>query len=207
MSVGLLTADVAAPSDRLSLSPQEERVVEAALRCVARWGAAKTSLDDVARQAGLSRATVYRLFPGGRDGLLEVVAEVEIARFFAAVVERLEAAQDLEELLVTGMAEAGRRILEHDALQFLLAHEPEVVVPRLAFRQLDVVLRTAAIVVAPHLERWLPSEDALRAAEWITRLVLSYASTPAGDLSIGDEASVRRLVRAFVLPGLLQHVS
>ena len=207
MGVELLTARVAGSPSGLSLNPQEERVVDATLRCVARWGVAKTSLDDVAREAGLSRATVYRLFPGGRDGLLEVVANVEIARFFAAVVDRLEAADDLEDLLVAGMSEAGRRIVEHDALQFLLAHEPEVVVPKLAFRQLDGVLRTAAAIAAPYLERWMSPADALRAAEWVTRLVLSYASTPAGDISIGDEASVRRLVRAFVLPGLLQHVN
>ena len=189
------------------LGAQEARVVEATLRCITRWGVAKTSLDDVARQAGVSRATVYRLFPGGRDGLLEVVASSEIARFFGAVASRLAAADDLEELLVAGITEAGRRILDHEALQYLLAHEPEVVVPKLAFRELDAVLRTAADFAAPHLERWLPADEARRAAEWVTRLVLSYASTPADDVSIGDEASVRRLVRAYVLPGLLQHVN
>lgn len=184
-----------------------ERIIAATLRCISRWGVGKTSLDDVAREAGVSRATVYRLFPGGRDGLFEAVARHEIARFFAAVGTRLAAADDLEELLVAGMAEAGRRILDHEALQYLLAHEPELVVPKLAFRELDALLRTAAAFAAPYLERWLPADDARRAAEWVTRLVLSYASTPAGDVSIGEEASVRSLVRAFVLPGLLQHVT
>ncbi|MDQ3757030.1 MAG: TetR/AcrR family transcriptional regulator, partial [Actinomycetota bacterium] len=63
----------------------EQRVREAALRCIARWGMAKTTLDDVAREAGISRATVYRLFPGGKDGLMEAVARAEIACFFAGV--------------------------------------------------------------------------------------------------------------------------
>ena len=41
----------------LSLAPQEARLIDATLICLARWGVAKTTLDDVARQAGCSRAT------------------------------------------------------------------------------------------------------------------------------------------------------
>lgn len=206
MTVALVPA-VPGSAPAVPLGGQEARVVDAALRCIARWGVAKTALDDVAREAGLSRATVYRLFPGGRDGLLEAVARVEVARFFSAVAARLDQAGDLEELLVAGMTEAGRRILDHAALQFLLAHEPEIVVPKLAFRELDTVLRCAAAFAAPYLERWLAPDEARRAAEWVTRLVLSYASTPGEEMSIADEESVRRLVRAFVLPGLIQSVS
>ena len=36
--------------------------------CIARWGTAKTTLDDIAREAGCSRATIYRLFPGRQAG-------------------------------------------------------------------------------------------------------------------------------------------
>ena len=46
------------------LSPQASRVLDAALTCVARVGLAKTTLDDVAREAGCARATVYRCFSG-----------------------------------------------------------------------------------------------------------------------------------------------
>jgi len=48
----------------------ETEVLGATVECVARWGLSKTTLDDVARAAGVSRATVYRLFPGGRDVLV-----------------------------------------------------------------------------------------------------------------------------------------
>ncbi|MGH9301919.1 MAG: TetR/AcrR family transcriptional regulator, partial [Acidimicrobiales bacterium] len=49
----------------------EERIMDSALECGSRWGVAKTSLDDVARQAGCSRATIYRLFPGGKASLVQ----------------------------------------------------------------------------------------------------------------------------------------
>jgi AcrR family transcriptional regulator len=194
------TAPAAVPARAVS----EERVVAAALRCIARWGVSKTTLDDIAREAGISRASVYRVFPGGKEGLLEGVAQAEVRRYFAAVVERMAAAGTLEDALVAGIVEGGRRIVGHAALRFLLAHEPEAVLPRLAFAKLDEVLRAASYAAGPTLERWLDRPTALRTAEWAGRLVLSYACTP-GDVAvdIADEPSVRRLVRAFVLPGLV----
>src|SRR3979411_790563 len=104
----------------------QERIVDAALSCIARWGVAKTTLDDVARQASCSRATVYRVFPGGKEALLEAVGRREIARFFDAVPAGLQAADSLEDLLVAGMTEAGQRRRVHRALRFLVAHEPEM---------------------------------------------------------------------------------
>jgi AcrR family transcriptional regulator len=194
----------ALPTPATAKAVSEDRVLDAALRCIARWGVAKTTLDDVAREAGISRATVYRLFPGGKDGLMDAVAGTEVRRFFAAVAARMAEADTLEDTLVAGMAEAGRRICDNPALQFLMAHEPEAVLPRLAFAKLDEVLAVAARVAAPHLERWLDRDTALRAGEWAARLVLSYACTPGeSHVDVADEASVRSLVRAFVLPGLL----
>lgn len=191
--------------ERASTIPsQEERIVDAAVRCIARWGVAKTTLDDLAREAGVSRATVYRVFPGGKDGLMDAVARTEARRFFTGVAAAMAPAPTLEDTVVLGMAEAGRRIVGHEALRFLMAHEPETVLSRLAFAKLDEVLAAAAGMAAPYLERWLAPDDARRAAEWVARLVLSYACTPADStVDIADEASVRRLVRTFVLPGLV----
>jgi AcrR family transcriptional regulator len=177
-------------------------VVDATLRCIARWGVAKTTLDDVAREAGWSRATVYRLFPGGKDAVLEAVGQVELERLFAALSVPLAAAGDLEELLVTGMSEAGARITTHRALGFLVAHEPEVILPQISFDRAERVLARAASFAAPYLARWLDPEDANRVAEWVTRIVLSYAAAPSEEVDIADGSSVRRLVRNFVLPGI-----
>src|SRR5258708_25627560 len=41
-----------------------QQILEAALELVGRHGLAELSMDDVAVAAGVSRATVYRLFPG-----------------------------------------------------------------------------------------------------------------------------------------------
>ena len=62
----------------MNASPtQQDRVLDAALVCVARVGLGKTTLDDVAREAGCARATVYRCFPG-KQALFTAVLEREV---------------------------------------------------------------------------------------------------------------------------------
>src|ERR1700735_5299205 len=90
----------------VSPSPNRVRVIDATLACLARYGTAKTTVDDIAREAGLSRATIYRTFPGGRDEILAAVVDTEAARLFSALGARLGAASDLNEALVVGIVEA-----------------------------------------------------------------------------------------------------
>ncbi len=181
---------------------QRTRIVDGALRCIARQGVAKTTLDDVAKEAGCSRATVYRVFPGGKDGVLTGVVDTEVSRFFSAIAVRMGEAGDIEEVLVAGMTEAARRVSRHEALSFLLESEPEVVLPYLTFAQMDKVLEVSSSFVAPFLGRWLDHDEAKRLAEWATRIVLSYLACPAEGVELDESESVRGLVRTFVLPGI-----
>jgi AcrR family transcriptional regulator len=181
----------------------DQGVVDAALTCFGRWGVAKTTLDDIAKEAGVSRATVYRLFPGGKDVVIDAVMGRERLRFFDGLRAELDASsRDLEDLLVAGISFAARSIREHDALQFLLAHEPEVILPLVAFDRLDVVLDHAAAFCAPWLEPHVGTEWAPRAGEWITRMVLSYSLVPSDGFDLTVDVDARRFVRSFVMPGL-----
>jgi AcrR family transcriptional regulator len=188
--------DLRVPEDE-----QQTRVVEATLRCIARWGHAKTSLDDVAREAGLSRATVYRLVPGGKENLMALVAAHELTRFFLSLHDALEGVDELEDTLVAGVTTAARHLQQHPALKFMLDHEPEHLLPLFAFTNLDRILENVRAFAAPYLAPWL-GEEAAHCAEWLARIVLSYTCAPSPEYDLTDEASARRLVRTFVLPGI-----
>ena len=135
---------------------------------------AKTTVDDIAREAGLSRATLYRTFPGGRDSVLGAVVETESARLTSALAVAMGEAEDLEDVLVAGMVESTRRLRSHAALTYLLTHEPGVILPHLTFAELDRLLLAAGDVAAPFFARWLQPDQASRAAEWAARIVLAY---------------------------------
>jgi len=179
------------------------RLVDGALRCLARQGIAKTTVDDIARAAGLSRATAYRCFPRGKEGILAAVVETEVARLFSSLAVVMGEAGDLEDVLVAGMVESARWLQGHEPLTYLLEHEPATVLPFVTFGGFDQVMRVASDLAAPFFARWLEPEQASRAAEWAVRIVMAYCSDPSPHADLTDPADTRALVRTFVLPGIL----
>ena len=75
---------------RMDAQLNRERILEVAKEAFARSGAS-TSLDDIAKQAGVGAGTLYRHFPT-RDTLLEAVYRTEVEKL--ATAER-KLAQDL----------------------------------------------------------------------------------------------------------------
>ena len=105
----------------MSESPDTRvRLLDAALQCIDRWGLTKTSLEDIANQAGLSRATVYRYFPGGRDQVISETVSWEVGRFFARIGEEIAELPDLEAKLERGLVYGHQTIVEHRLLQQVL---------------------------------------------------------------------------------------
>jgi AcrR family transcriptional regulator len=176
-------------------------VEAAALRCLARRGLRRTTLDDVAREAGCSRATIYRVFPGGKDVLMAAAATHEIDRVLDQLARQLDEATSLVDALVVAMMGATRAAFGNDALQYLWVHEPWVVQPHLSFHGLDPVLARAVEFLAPTLERFVTPDAARRTAEWAARLVVLYAE-PGAPFDLSDPADARRLVTIHVLPGV-----
>ena len=129
-----------------------ERLLQATYDCVARWGLAKTTVEDAAREAGVSRATVYRYFPGGRDELLGAVVGWEFARFFLRLYDEVHEADTLEEVMERGLVFAHNAIIEHEVLQRILQTEPEILLPRLTVEANETHTLVAAFLV-PYLVR------------------------------------------------------
>jgi AcrR family transcriptional regulator len=81
---------------RTDAQRNRERILEVAKAAFARSGA-NTSLDDVARQAGVGAGTLYRHFPT-RDALLEAVYHTEVGKLAAAERELSEKLPPVEAL-------------------------------------------------------------------------------------------------------------
>lgn len=177
------------------------RLIDGALRCLERRGLAATTVDDIARAGGCSRATVYRVFPGGRDEVLAGVMAAESSRLLDAVRRATARADALETVVVAGTLGAGRWLADHRLLGTLLAREPEAVLPWLTFERQDRLLQAAGQWAAPLLMRWLEPQQARRLGEHMARIVLVYGIGGSAKDTVADEAWVRHLVATYVLPG------
>jgi AcrR family transcriptional regulator len=184
------------------VSDVRERLLQATYDCVARWGLAKTTVEDAAREAGVSRATVYRYFPGGREELIGAVVSWEFARFFLRLYEEVHDAETLEEVMERGLVFAHKALTEHEVLQRILQTEPEILLPRLTVESNETHKLVAAFLV-PYLVRHGVAEgaDLNASADFLARMVLSYIGSP-GRWDLDDPAQVARLVRAELLAGI-----
>jgi len=180
-----------------------ERILAGAYACVARYGLAKTTVDDVARLSGLSRATFYRYFPGGKDQLQREVVAWEVRRFFARLAEAVGPAPDLATMLVEGLLYAHRALIDHEVLQKVLQTEPELLLPLLSV-EANRLLPLVAGFVEPYVARapLLPGLEPDQAAGYLARMILSYIEAQ-GRWDLTDRSEVERLVRVELLGGIV----
>jgi AcrR family transcriptional regulator len=191
-----------APDDR----PVADRILDAALACVARVGVAKTTLDDVAKEARCARATVYRCFPG-RQALMKAVLDREVATLATGVLDAANGADSLAGAVEAVILTAANTFASHPALGFVVAHEPELVAPQLSFDRGSALLMNAGAVIAPAFARFLPTDRAERLGEWVARITLSYLCNPIDHGHLDEPAFVRELVAELVLPGFTRSLS
>lgn len=183
-----------------------ERILEAAYACVARFGMAKTTVEDVVKESGVSRATIYRYFPGGRDDLIREVVAWEAGRFMGRLAEAVAGAPDLVSLIEESLRFGHRALLQHEVLQKVLATEPERLIPMLTVDQRPLVIAKAFL--HPYIERagergdLREGVDVEEATEYVARMLLSIAGSP-GNVDLDDSDAVRRTVVHQVLGGIL----
>src|SRR5262245_60121294 len=109
-------------------------ILDAAATCIARVGLGKTTLDDVAKTARCSRASLYRAFPG-KQQLIAALVERDARRLGDALVAAAAREADLQGAAAAVITTATRGITAHAALSFVATHEPELILPYLAFER------------------------------------------------------------------------
>ncbi|MCZ4500927.1 MAG: TetR family transcriptional regulator [Marmoricola sp.] len=186
-------------------SSTRERVLDAAEACLSRDGIRKTSALQVAAEAGVSRAWLYRLFPDKatllsaalirRDEAFWTDAQhqVDQADGFAAKVAGVVLLCRASPL---GPLATELRDREPDAFAEVIGTYVDDIIPGMSWfwrRQLDTGVATG------ELRADLDVEDA---AEWVMRLVASLVSTPGVTVDIDDRTSVERALTTFLMPAL-----
>src|SRR3954452_8672716 len=178
-----------------------ERILAAALTQFENFGIRRTTMEDVARQARVSRVTVYRRF-AQKERLVEAVILREAHRFFAELEAAVVRFDSVEDRIVEGFARTLAAAREQRLLNRLLDTEPELLLPHLTTEGGPVLAAgTAFLARQMRIARsGVPAHEMRAVAELVARLVLSFLLTPESGLALESPAEVRRFARRYVAP-------
>jgi AcrR family transcriptional regulator len=180
-----------------------ERVLDAALEQFTRAGIKRSSVEAVARGAGVSRVTVYRRFPR-KEALVGAVVLREVNRLIAEADQRTAPIVDAEERTVEGFVFLVDRMRNHPLTRRLLALEPESLLRSLTLDAGPVIALGTSYIAAQirrgQREGAFADYDPEPVAEILARFAHSLLLTPEAVVDLGDEATARRFARAHLAP-------
>jgi AcrR family transcriptional regulator len=154
------------------------RILDAAFDRVMDIGLARTTVEDVARAAGLSRQTIYRYFPS-KEHLITALVLREEERFLDGIREAFAEDPGLEAALFDGILFCLRFAREHPLLDRLLDTDPETLLPYLTTRGGPVIRRAREVLKGLLVKKaWVRADLLDAAVDAAVRTVLSYALTP-----------------------------
>ncbi|RSM91582.1 TetR/AcrR family transcriptional regulator [Kibdelosporangium aridum] len=182
------------------------RVLDGAYEQFCRMGIRRSTMEDVARRAGVSRITVYRRF-ATKDALVEHVVRREFRRYFDQFLIDIEQARSLADRVVLGFVSSLQAIRRNPLIGGLLAVEPDVLLPSMMGDD-GRTLATVQRFVAGQLRREqhagnLGSDvDVELAAEMMARVSASFLLMPSHVVDLDDEEQLRAVARRFLVPML-----
>ncbi|PRI14764.1 TetR/AcrR family transcriptional regulator [Mycobacterium shigaense] len=168
-----------------------DRILDAAERLYTERDHASIGMNEIARAAGCSRATLYRYFEN-REALQTAYVHRETHRLGREIIARTGAIDNAHERLIASVLVTLRMVRESPALASWFATSRPPVGGELAGRS-DVI----AALAAAFLHSLGPDDPAVveRRARWTVRVIVSLLMYPGR-----DEDDERAMIDEFVVP-------
>lgn len=190
--------DSAPPSDALT-----EQILDAAREQFMTFGLRRSTVDDVAKRAKVSRVTVYRRI-GNKEALVSACLLREYRRFVGEVDEVVATLPTMEDRIVEGFVVVLRLIREHPLIGGLMRLEPEMMLPFLTLESGPAFLAMRGYLT-DRLRRAQRAEgkgegDPTPVAELMVRITVSFLLNPVSCFELEDDEHVRDFARRYLVP-------
>ncbi|MFD3578436.1 TetR/AcrR family transcriptional regulator [Streptomyces sp. NPDC058644] len=190
--------DSAPPSDALT-----EQILDAAREQFMTFGLRRSTVDDVAKRAKVSRVTVYRRI-GNKEALVSACLLREYRRFVGEVDEAVATLPTIEDRIVEGFVVVLRHIREHPLIGGLMRLEPETMLPFLTLESGPAFLAMRGYLT-DRLRRAQRAEgkqegDPTPVAELMVRITVSFLLNPVSCFELEDDDHVRDFARRYLVP-------
>ncbi|MGW6621872.1 TetR/AcrR family transcriptional regulator [Nocardia sp. NPDC055002] len=182
----------------------ESRILDAALVQFELFGVKKTTIEDIARRAGVDRVTVYRRL-GSRDDVVRLVTAREVGSALAELAEIPGRHDNLDDLVADIFVTVVTRWRTHTLANRMLTLEPGRVLPQLttdgAVTFSASVAATVAVLRQAVESNLLPdSSDLPVRAEIICRFVHSLILQPVGTVQLETTEELDAFARKYLVP-------
>lgn len=181
-----------------------DRILDAAITALEQHGLRRTTMDDIAGGAGISRPTLYGYFPNK-----PAIVGAAITRDLEGFLARLDAvgaqAADPAERLRAVFASAYAYLRDHRLLHRLLETEPEAILPQLTgdAPALRIGYAWAAQeLLAARGGQGEPTRRDHEAAEMLVRLMHSLVLSPPVNLELDTPAALDAFAERWLVPWL-----
>jgi AcrR family transcriptional regulator len=177
--------------------------VAAAARCITRSGTGRISMDDVADEAGVSRATVYRYYRTREDliqGLMLSRLDAAMDLVIRSLQEPANAARSIPELVLVSIG-----LVHGDAVNEALFSPDSRTLATVEMRT-DPIAEGVYRHIEPLLRRWqadgqLSADLDLRmTARWLNTVSVMLMTPPWLEMAVADK---RAFLDRYVVPPLL----
>jgi AcrR family transcriptional regulator len=181
------------PRTRSTPEEQEAAILKAAAEEVALVGVGRFSLDVIARQAGVSRSTLYRRFPN-RDTLITALGR-HTFDFAMARLQTVDVDSGPREAAVACFCEGVRILTTEPTMRQFLQLDGDITVSAGMREAAQQFLESASVAMAKALRAsgaTMSHPDLLAVAELHIRLATSMAQVSTHVLDTSDINAVRR---------------
>ncbi|WP_330179794.1 TetR/AcrR family transcriptional regulator [Nocardia sp. NBC_01503] len=184
--------------------PIRTRILDAADERFQHWGIQRSTMEDVARQAGVSRITVYRRFTT-KDELVEHVILREFRRYFDKFLGDIAAATTPADRAVLGFVSSLRTFRGNPLIGTLITAEPDHFIGSLigdGGRSVAMVSQFVAHQLRQEQRAGTIGADlnADVVAELMVRLCASFLAIPSQIVDIYDDEQLARIARQYLVP-------
>ncbi|KAB2352360.1 TetR/AcrR family transcriptional regulator [Actinomadura rudentiformis] len=182
------------------------RILDAAYEQFCRMGIQRSTMEDVARRAGVSRITVYRRF-ATKDALVEQVVRREFRRYFDQFLIDIQQAETVADRVVLGFVSSLRAIRRNPLIGGLITTEPDLIVSSMINDEGRTVATVRRFVAGQlrHEQRAgnVSSDlDTDHVAELMVRISASFLAIPSHLIDLDDDEQLAAVARRFLVPML-----
>ena len=179
------------------------QILQAAEIAFERFGVSKTTMDDIARETGVTRPTIYRYFRD-RDTLITAMIESRSRALFKKAARILKSRMTFQDQLVDGLIYLVDRGRADPIIRILVNPEHMDLATRLVGEGTHLASKLTKEMWEPYIEdakgsgQLRPDLDVDDACEWLALVQLMLVGRL--DFSNPADPSHRKLLTSYLLP-------